>query len=138
MSQLKGSYNSKWLRQSPYSVKETADRLLGKLAEYPSVMIIARVDQKKVAEFRDIKIREAECLLFQNCALVGKIISTNIEAGFDLPIKVFIWKADDGQVWIRCTDIDHMNNAYDLNGADGAVTEIYHLLPGWLDYTVSW
>lgn len=137
MNNLKNTCNQKYLRQSPYSVKETAERLLGKLAEYPSIMIVARVDQRKVSEYIDVKINDAECLLFQNRALVGKIVSTNIDAGFELPIKAFIWQADSGQVWIRCTDITHMNDAYELNGAHGAISAIYSLLPAWLDYTVS-
>ncbi|WP_417329107.1 DUF302 domain-containing protein [Halomonas cupida] len=129
--------NQRWVRKSPYSVRETADRLLAKLAEFPEVMIVADVDQRKTAELSGKEVDDVVCLLFQNTKLVGTLLSANIEVGFELPIKALIWKAEDGQVWIRCNDIDHMNEAYQLNGGGGAIDAIYSLLPGWLDHTVS-
>ncbi|MFK3663270.1 DUF302 domain-containing protein [Scandinavium sp. NPDC088450] len=129
--------NQRWVRKSPYSVRETADRLLAKLSEFPEVMIIADVNQQDVAALSNMKIDDAVCLLFQNTKLVGNLLSSNIEVGFTLPIKAFIWKDKKGQVWIRCNDIDAMDEDYDLNGGQGAIEAIYNLLPGWLDYTVS-
>lgn len=129
--------NMRWTRKSPYSVRATADRLLNKLAEFPEVMIVADIDQKDVAALSDKVVDDAVCLMFQNTKLVGSLLSSNIEVGFKLPIKAFIWKAKDGQVWIKCTDIDHMNDFYHLNGGQGAIDAIYGLLPGWLDYAVS-
>lgn len=129
--------NMRWTRKSPYSVRATADRLLNKLAEFPEVMIVADVDQKKVAALSDKVVNDAVCLMFQNTKLVGSLLSGNIEVGFELPIKAFIWKAKDGQVWIKCTDIDHMNDFYKLDGGLGAIDAIYGLLPDWLDYAVS-
>lgn len=128
---------NRWIRKSPHSVKKTADRLLTKLDEFPEVMRVARVDQQEVAKISGKKVNEAECILIQNTTLVGKLLNANLEAGFELPIKIFIWQADDRQVWIRCTDIDYLNDAYQLNGADGAIDAIYSLLPNWLDYMVS-
>ncbi|MCT4706715.1 DUF302 domain-containing protein [Enterobacteriaceae bacterium H16N7] len=129
--------HQRWIRKSPHSVRETADRLLAKLAEFPEVMIVADVDQQKVAALSNKKVDEAVCLLFQDTKLVGNLLASNIEVGFDLPIKAFIWKAKDGQVWIRCNDIDQMDDFYTLNGGNGAIEAIYSLLPGWLDHTVS-
>ncbi|MFP2237286.1 hypothetical protein ACLEX4_01890 [Pseudescherichia vulneris] len=129
--------NQRWVRTSPYSVRETADRLLAKLAEFPEVMIIADVDQQKVAALSNKIVDEAVCLLFQNTHLVGSLLSSNIDVGFELPIKAFIWKTEDGRVQIRCTDIDHMNDFYHLNGGFGAIDTIFNLLPDWLDHTVS-
>lgn len=129
--------NQRWVRKSPYSVRETADRLLAKLAEFPEVMIIAEVDQQQVATLSNKKVNDIICLLFQNSKLVGSLLASNIEVGFELPIKAIIWQAEDGQVWIRCTDIDDMNQRYQLDGGQGAIEAIYGLLPGWLDHTVS-
>jgi uncharacterized protein (DUF302 family) len=129
--------DNKWLRRSPYSVKETAERLFQKLAEHASVMIIAHVEQNMIAEMAGKSIKDIECLMFQNRALVGKILSTNIEAGFELPIKALIWEDNAGQVWLRCTNIDRLNEEYDLQGAEGAIDAIYTLLPAWLDHSVS-
>jgi hypothetical protein len=84
-----------------------------------------------------MKIDDAVCLMFQNTKLVGSLLSSKIEVGFELPIKAFIWKAEDGQVWIRCTDINHMNDFYQLNGGYGAIDAIYSLLPGWLDHILT-
>lgn len=129
--------NQRWIRKSPYSVRDTADRLLTKLKEFPEVMIVADVDQKKVAALSDKKINDAICLMFQNTKLVGSLLSSNIDVGFELPIKAYIWQDKNKEVWIRCTDIDHMNDFYQLNGGVGAIDAIYSLLPNWLDHTVS-
>ena len=126
-----------WTRKSPYSVRVTADRLLSKLAEFPEVMIVADVDQQKVAALSGKVVDDAVCLMFQNTKLVGSLLSSNIEVGFELPIKAFIWKAKDGQIWIKCTDIDYMNDVYNLDGGQGAINAIYSLLPDWLNYAVS-
>lgn len=127
----------RWVRKSSNSVKETADRLFTKLDAFPEVMRVARLNQQEVAGLSGKEVNSTECLLIQNTALVGKLLSANIEAGFELPIRVFIWQADDGQVWVRCTDIDHLDSAYQLNGADGAIAAINSLLPDWLDYMVA-
>lgn len=129
--------NQRWVRKSPYSVRETADRLLSRLAEFPEVMIVADIDQRNIAALSGVEVDDVICLLFQNTKLVGSLLSANIEVGFELPIKALVWKGQDGQVWIRCNDIDHMNEAYQLNGSNGAIDAIYNLLPDWLDYTVS-
>ena len=126
-----------WTRKSPYSVRVTADRLLSKLAEFPEVMIVADVDQQKVAALSGKVVDDAVCLMFQNTKLVGSLLSSNIEVGFELPIKAFIWKAKDGQIWIKCTDIDYMLDVYNLDGGQGAINAIYSLLPDWLNYAVS-
>lgn len=129
--------NMRWMRKSPYSVRVTADRLLSKLAEFPEVMIVADVDQREVSALSDKEVEDAVCLMFQNTKLVGNLLSSNIEVGFELPIKAFIWKAKDGQVWIRCTDIDYMNDFHKLEGGNGAIEAIYGLLPDWLDHAVN-
>lgn len=129
--------NQRWIRKSPYSVRDTADRLLAKLKEFPEVMIVADVDQQKVAALSNKNINDAVCLMFQNTKLVGSLLSSNIDVGFELPIKAYIWKDKNEEIWIRCTDIDHMNDFYRLNGGMGAIDAIYSLLPSWLDHTVS-
>lgn len=137
MEDKKSISESRWVRKSSNSVKETADRLFTKLDAFPEVMRVARLNQQDIAMVSGKDVNAAECLLIQNTTLVGKLLSANLEAGFELPIRVFIWQADDGQVWVRCTDIDHLDSAYQLNGADGAIAAINSLLPDWLDYMVA-
>ncbi|QDH78545.1 DUF302 domain-containing protein [Echinicola soli] len=127
----------KWVRESPYSVKETADRLMAILKQYPTVLFIARIDQQKNAKSQGVGIDEMETLLFQNNALVGALFKANPEAAFELPIKATIWKDAKGKVQLRITDIDRLDKEYGLNGAFGAIAIIYDLLPPWLDILVS-
>lgn len=125
--------NTKWKRKSAYSVKETGDKLVEILGRYPTVQIVARINQHENASKNEIDIRQVECMLFQNNAYAGKIIQANYAAGFELPIRAVIWEDDQGEVWIRTTDIDYLDEHYNLNGADGAIAGIYDLLPNWLD-----
>lgn len=128
---------NKWLRKSPYSVRETADRLEKIVTSYPTVYLVARLDQKKNAEPFGVRIEEAETLLFQNNALIGKLIRTNTDISFHLPIRAAIWKNREGGVMIRTTDFDALDRDLSLNGADGAMKIIHSLLPAWLDIVVS-
>ena len=133
-NQVVGMNNYKWERDSPYSVKETADRLLVILKNYPAVVIISRINQQENAKLQGVEIDDLETLLFQNNALVGAIFSANPEAAFSLPIKATIWKDKTDIVRIRVTDIEQLDKIYGLNGA---IEIICDLLPPWLDILVS-
>ncbi|MCH5598898.1 DUF302 domain-containing protein [Niabella ginsengisoli] len=129
--------NYKWTRESPYSVKETAERLKAILKHYPTVLFINQIDQQANAKSQGVDIDEMQTLLFQNNALVGALFRANPEAAFELPIKALIWKDAKGKTYIKVTDIDRLDKKYGLNGAYGAIQIIYDLLPPWLDILIS-
>lgn len=129
---MEKTYPEDWKWESPYSVKETMDRLLAIIDKHPEVLQYGRVDQQAVACLSGKEIKDVEVVFFQNSQLVGEILSANIEAAAALPIKTTVWEDANGQVWIQATHIDEMNARFKLNGANGAVESIRKLLPAWI------
>ncbi|QEM81840.1 DUF302 domain-containing protein [Halomonas binhaiensis] len=134
---LKKAQANHWKWKSPYSVRVTVDRLLAVVDRYPEVLKYDRIDQQAVAKISGHSILPAETVFFQNSKLVGKLLSTNIMAMEQLPIKTIIWEDESGKVWLKTVDIDYMNEHYNLNGGDGAIQAIYDLLPGWVEEAVQ-
>ncbi|MFC5607247.1 DUF302 domain-containing protein [Variovorax soli] len=128
---------NQWKWKSPYSVKTTVDRLLAVVNRYPEVLKYDRIDQQAVAKISGHDIRPTEVVFFQNSKLVGKLLTANVLAARELPIKTVVWEDDKGQVWLQTTNIDYLDSHYGLKGGDGAIQAIFDLLPGWVEETVA-
>ena len=128
---------NQWKWKSPHSVKVTVDRLLGVVNRYPEVLKYDRIDQQAVAKLSGHDIRPTEVVFFQNSKLVGSLLSANVKAAEQLPIKTIVWEDADRQVWLQTTNIDYLDSHYDLKGGGGAIQAIYDLLPAWVEETVQ-
>jgi uncharacterized protein (DUF302 family) len=104
---------------------------------YPEVLKYDRIDQQAVAKISGHDIRPTEVVFFQNSKLVGKLLTANVLAARELPIKTVVWEDDKGQVWLQTTNIDYLDSHYGLKGGDGAIQAIFDLLPGWVEETVA-
>jgi len=127
---------NKWKWKSPYSVKTTVDRLLAVVNRYPEVLKYDRIDQQAVAKISGHDIRPTEVVFFQNSKLVGSLLTANVMAVVQLPIKTIVWEDAQGQVWLQTPNIDALDADYDLKGGGGAIQAIYDLLPAWVEETV--
>ncbi|QEM82514.1 DUF302 domain-containing protein [Halomonas binhaiensis] len=123
---------SKWLFKSPYSVKETIDRLLKAIDKNPEVLQYDRIDQQAVSRIAGKEVRPAECVFFQNSELVGLLLSLNIRTAEVLPMQAVAYEDDEGQVWLVTNNPNYMDEHYNLNGGGGLIAQINVLFPGWI------
>jgi uncharacterized protein (DUF302 family) len=89
--------------KSPYSTKETLDRL-EKTLEQKGMTIFARIDHAAGAAKIGKALRPTELLIFGNPKGGTPFMECAQTAGIDLPLKALAWKDATGQVWLGYND----------------------------------
>jgi uncharacterized protein (DUF302 family) len=115
-------------RQSPYSVKETIDRLQAFLEQHGAT-IYARINQQAEVEKAGMDLLPLEFLLFGNPKAGGPLMIENPLIALDLPLKVIAWRGDQNKVWISYNDGVYIENRYSLSHQDNS--------PLYLDQLIS-
>ena len=100
-------------RQSPYSVKETIDRLQAFLQAHGAT-IYARIDQQAELQKVGQSIPPLEFILFGNPKAGGPIMIENPIAALDLPLKVIAWEDDKKEVCVAFNDGVYLEDRYGL------------------------
>lgn len=101
-------------RSSPFSVKETADRLQAFLQTH-GVTIYSRIDQLAEAARANIVLRPLEFLLFGNPQKGGVLMASNPLSALDLPLKIIIWQDAQNQTQLSYNKPLYITSRYDLS-----------------------
>jgi len=115
------------IKQSPYSARETVDRLADILKQ-KGITIYARIDQQAEAARAGITLHPLEFLLFGNPQRGGQIMAENPAAALDLPLKVVAWEDDERRTWVTYNQPDFIRQRYSLNEATAGLTDIEPLI----------
>jgi uncharacterized protein (DUF302 family) len=89
--------------KSPYSAKETMDRLEGN-AKQGGLMVFARIDHAAGAAKVGKTLRPTELLIFGSPQGGTPLIECAQTAGIDLPLKALVWEDAKGAVWLSYSD----------------------------------
>lgn len=87
------------IRASPWSVRETIDRVVALLVER-KITVYARINQQSEAQNAGLKIAPLEFVLFGNPKAGGPVMAENPVAALDLPLKIIAWEDAAKKVWI--------------------------------------
>lgn len=110
-----------WIvKQSAYSVTETADRLVEIIEQAPP-KLFARIDHAAGAKSAGLELQDATMIMFGAPAIGTPIMQQNIRAALDLPIRVLIWD-DEGQTKIGYLDPHALKERYGISGAENEFT----------------
>jgi uncharacterized protein (DUF302 family) len=90
-------------KKSPYSAKETIDRLEKVLTE-KGITIALRWSHSDRAEAVGIALRPTELIIFGNPKLGSHLMTSEQTAGIDLPLKALAWTDEEGQTWLSYND----------------------------------
>jgi uncharacterized protein (DUF302 family) len=101
------------IQPSPYSVKETIDRLEGFL-QLHGATIYARIDQQEELKKVRQNISALEFIMFGNPKAGGAIMFENPIAALDLPLKVIAWEDGQKRVLIAYNDASYIEKRYAL------------------------
>ena len=101
------------IQPSPYTVKETIDRLEAFLQQHGAT-IYARINQQDELQKTGQNISPLEFLLFGNPKAGGAIIIENPIAALDLPLKVIAWEDNQKHVYIAYNDAKYIEERYGL------------------------
>lgn len=89
--------------KSPYSPKETVDRLEN-IVKQRSLNVFARVDHAAGASEVGMSLRPTELLIFGNPQGGTPFMECAQSVGIDLPLKALVWQDGDNQVWLSYND----------------------------------
>jgi uncharacterized protein (DUF302 family) len=98
---------------SPWSVRETIDRIAGFLKDH-GVTIYARIDQQSEVRKAGREILPLEFLLFGNPKAGGPIMEENPMAALELPLKIIAWQDQEGKNWIAYNEAQYIEDRYSL------------------------
>ena len=102
------------IRESPYSAKETIDRLQEFLQEHGAT-IYARIDQQAEIQKAVQDIAPLEFILFGNPKAGAPLMKTNPLVALDLPLKVIAWEDEQGKVWLAYNEASYIEGRFGLS-----------------------
>jgi D-alanyl-D-alanine carboxypeptidase len=109
-------------QQSPFSVKETLDRLEGLLKER-GVGIVARIDHTKAAQSANLELPATGEIIFGNPADGTLLMQENRAIATDLPLRAACWE-ENGAVWIAATDPAVLADKYHITDREEVVQKM--------------
>ena len=102
-------------KASTHSVKETMDKF-ETLVKSKGFGIFARVDHKKNAAGIDMKMNDAEVLIFGNPKGGTVLMNKDIGISLDLPLRVAVYQDKEGKVWLSYHDPKDFSADHDVAG----------------------
>jgi len=114
---------------SPYSVKETADRLETIILK-KGMKIFNRINHAEGAKMVGVPLRDTELLIFGNPKVGAPLMQCAQTIGLDLPMKALIWQNEQGKVFITYNDIAHLKQRHDLQGCGKVIEKVEAALAG--------
>lgn len=99
--------------RSPYSAKETMDRL-ETIAKERGQTIFARVDHAAGAAKVGKVIRPTEVLIFGSPAGGTPFLECAQSVGIDLPLKALVWEDASKQVWLGYNDPTYLAQRHEI------------------------
>jgi len=101
------------IKPSPYSVKETIDRLEAFLQQH-GVTIYCRIDQQAELQKAGLNIPPLEFIMFGNPKAGGPIMIENPVTALDLPLKVIAWEDNSKNVYVAYNDGSYIEERFTL------------------------
>lgn len=124
------------VKRSPYSVKQTLDRLESALKK-KGITIALRWDHAARAKAAGIDLRPTELLVFGNPKLGSHFFTSKQTAGIDLPMKALAWQDEKGRVWLGYNDPGYLAERHDIEDRAAIVAKMRGALDKLTDIAVG-
>jgi uncharacterized protein (DUF302 family) len=112
--------------QSHHPVAATLDRLESLLKER-GVLVFARIDFSGDADRAGLRMRPEQMLIFGNPKAGTPLMLAAPAAGLDLPLKMLVWEAADGNVWAAYNSPEYVVQRHGL--APGLAANLAAVVP---------
>ncbi|MBC7780750.1 MAG: DUF302 domain-containing protein [Proteobacteria bacterium] len=107
--------------KSPYSAKETMDRLEG-VVKQRGLNVFARIDHAAGAAKIGKTLRPTEVLIFGNPQGGTPFMECAQSVGIDLPLKALVWEDGSAQVWLGYNDPEYLGKRHEVPSCQVAAT----------------
>jgi uncharacterized protein (DUF302 family) len=101
-------------RVSLDDVQATMDRLETLVLER-GLELYGRINLGADARKAGVKLTQAESLAFGNPNTLGLVMSHDARAGLELPLKMLVYEADDGNTWLEYREPLSLRQEYRLD-----------------------
>ncbi|MBK7750883.1 MAG: DUF302 domain-containing protein [Candidatus Obscuribacter sp.] len=98
-------------KESPYSVKETADRL-EQILHDKNIQLFARINHGQAAKDNGLELEDEELLIFGDPKVGTYLMQECPETGIELPLKIIIWHAQ--KTWIGYREPQELLTDYSI------------------------
>src|SRR2546423_3044985 len=98
-------------RASPFSVKETLERLQAAIHSR-NLNLFAHIDHSGEAKRVGLTMQETHVLIFGNPKGGTPLMIASPVLALDLPLKVLIWQSEDNRVWVSTTSVVCLRDRY--------------------------
>ena len=119
-------------KTSQHSVAVTTDRL-AKIVTDKGFTVVARVNHAGAAKKAGTELRPTELLIFGNPKVGSALMSSNQSIGIDLPVKVLVWQAEDGKVWVGYNDPAYLVERHSIGDRQKVVDKMSGALKNFTD-----
>lgn len=114
---------------SQHDVAATATRLETAVAK-KGFTVVSRLDHARAAARVGETLRPTELLIFGNPKVGTALMHSEQTVGLDLPIRVLIWEAADGTVWLGYNDPAYLAERYRIDDRQAVVDKMTAALAG--------
>lgn len=109
--------------KSSHDVKTTGDRLEAALQE-KGMTVFIRIDHAAGAQKAGMPLRPTELIIVGNPQGGTALMQCRQSAGLDLPLKVLVWRDENGQTWFSYNDPVFLQQRHELFGCDAVLEKI--------------
>jgi uncharacterized protein (DUF302 family) len=101
--------------RSPRRVEQTVSDLAAAI-EAAGAKIFATIDQAAEAREVGLELRPTSLIVFGNPRAGTPIMEAAPPVALDLPLKLLVWQAADGQTWITCLSGEWLAARFGITG----------------------
>lgn len=105
--------------RSVYALGETIDRLKQDIAG-KGITFFTAIDQSALAAQTGVALRPSTLLIFGNPALGAQFITANPLAGLDWPVRLLVFREENGAVWTAYTDFAWIARRHQIGNREAA------------------
>lgn len=113
--------------ESPYSVKETADRF-ETILNNKGLTIFTRINHSQNAAKVDLALNPTEVVIFGNPKVGTPLMQCASTVAIDLPQKALFWQDKQGKVWLSYNDPAYLKDRHSIRDCDAVISKISGVL----------
>lgn len=110
-------------KASAHSVQKTMDSFVA-LIKSKGMGVFARVDHKENAAGVNMKMNDSQVLIFGNPKGGTVLMKKDPAVSLDLPLRVAVYKDDNGKVWLSYHNPQSLKDSYDVSAAAKVLNKV--------------
>ena len=112
------------IKDSPYNVDTTYDKLKTIISNNPNLKILLELDHSKNAASADLELNTTKIIMFGNPKLGTPLMQASQTVSIDLPQKIIVYSTDDAKTKVAYNDPLYLKERHNIIGKDEILNKI--------------